>query len=967
MTSKVFALTALFCSILSLASLGKDYTYQEIPKDPLNTRIYQLENGLTVFLSQNKTKPNIHAYIAVKAGSSYDPADNTGLAHYLEHMLFKGTSQYGTSEWTKEKIYLDKIASLYEKHKAEQDPLKKKSIYREIDSISQIASKYAIPNEFDKMMSSIGANGVNAFTSFDQTVYTEEIPANQLEKWAKIESERLNNLVLRLFHTEIEAVYEEFNIGQDDDGNLAFDAMMNGLFPNHPYGTQTTIGQGAHLKNPSMLAIERYFKKYYVPNNMAICLSGDIDYDMTIRIIDQHFSAWKKDESLKPMVNLPKPIEKSIEREVVGTKEEYVMVGFGYPRSNAKDAILLKVMDAILANQRAGLMDLNLVQKQKVLNAGCWYYNLKDAGVFVLQGNPRQGQRLEEVKEMMLAELNRIKKGDFDESIIKAAIKYLKLKKMQEYEFNDQRAYEYVDIFTRNEDYKNIVDEWNKMHTISKKEIVDYALRSFTNHVTVYKRNGTPKDVLKVEKPPITPIQTNRDLQSDFVKKIIETPEIKFKPTFLDFRKDISEAKLKNGLVVNHVRNMINPTFSLFYILDMGTLNDKKLEFALKYLPFLGTKKYSAQQLQLEFFKLGVSMNVMSESDKMYVSLSGLVESFQEGVALFEEVLKDVQLDQNALQNLKEGIMKERADAKLNKSTIFWEKLRAYAQYGASNPENYVLSNKEVNDLTAEELVGKIKSLMNFKHRVFYYGTDSLAHVLSILKQKHQVSAILKDYPVKKEFKQSLTNESKVLFVDYDMVQAEIGMMSTGIKYTTAIVPQARLFNEYFGGGMGSIVFQEIRESKALAYSAFSAYSLAPEKDKNNMMFAYVGTQADKMKNALDAMKDLLNNLPYSEKSFNLAKDGMIKSIESDRITGLNIFWTYEKALKLGIKEDIRQSVYTFAQNASFQDLKNFYDGHVKNKDYVYAVMGSKKSLDLNLLKSYGPFMELSLQELFGY
>lgn len=132
-------------------------------------------------------------------------------------------------------------------------------------------------------------------------------------------------------------------------------------------------------------------------------------------------------------------------------------------------------------------------------------------------------------------------------------------------------------------------------------------------------------------------------------------------------------------------------------------------------------------------------------------------------------------------------------------------------------------------------------------------------------------------------------------------------------------------------------------------------------------MFAYVGTQADKMKNALDAMKELLNNLPYSEKSFNLSKDGMIKSIESDRITGLNIFWTYEKALKLGIKEDIRQSVYAFAQRADFQDLKNFYDVHVKNKNYIYAVMGSKKSLDLNLLKSYGAFTELSLQELFGY
>ena len=170
-------------------------------------------------------------------------------------------------------ILKQKISDLYEKHKNESDPAKKKEIYKEIDKISGDAAKYVAANELDKMVTSLGATGTNAFTSTERTVYINTIPSNELEKWLQLETERFNELVLRLFHTEIEAVYEEFNMSQDNDFRTEYYASLEEMFKKHPYGTQTTIGTAEHLKNPSLVNIHNYFDKYYVPNNMAIILA----------------------------------------------------------------------------------------------------------------------------------------------------------------------------------------------------------------------------------------------------------------------------------------------------------------------------------------------------------------------------------------------------------------------------------------------------------------------------------------------------------------------------------------------------------------------------------------------------------------------------------------------------------------------------------------------------------------------
>jgi predicted Zn-dependent peptidase len=421
----------LFQNVLSQTQTHSsgNYTFESVNGDPFKARIYKLNNGLTVYMTVYKDEPRIQTYIPIRAGSKFDPSDATGLAHYLEHMLFKGTDKYGTLDFEKEKVYIDKIISLYEKYRKTSDSDKRKKIYRQIDSISGLASQYAIANEYDKMISSIGGKGTNAYTWVEQTVYTNDIPSNQLEKWLTIEAERFRRPVMRLFHTELEAVYEEKNIGLDNDGNKVWEALFLGLYPTHQYGTQTTIGTIDHLKNPSIQKVINYYNTYYVPNNMAICLSGDFDMDEAIKLIDEKFGKLEPKEIPEYIPPVEKPITSPVVKEVYGPESEELYMGYRFGGIATTDVDMINLISRILYNRTAGLIDIDLVQSQKVLDASAFVMDFKDYSSLLLYGKPRNGQTLEEVKDLLLAEIEKVKKGDFPDWLTSAIVNNLKLKK----------------------------------------------------------------------------------------------------------------------------------------------------------------------------------------------------------------------------------------------------------------------------------------------------------------------------------------------------------------------------------------------------------------------------------------------------------------------------------------------------------------------------------------------------------
>ena len=411
MKLKTFLMTAV--ALLVLSACNSKHDYETVDGDPMQTRIYTLDNGLKIYLSVNKEEPRVQTYIAVRTGSKNDPAETTGLAHYLEHLMFKGTNHFGVTDPEAEAPYLEEIEKRYEAYRQLTDPDERRQAYHEIDSVSQLAAQYFIPNEYDKMMSAIGAEGTNAFTSQDVTCYVNDIPSNEIENWAKVESDRFQNMVIRGFHTELEAVYEEYNIYLAMDQTKQEDAMMGKLFPNHPYGTQTTIGTQEHLKNPSITNIKNYFKKWYVPNNVAICMSGDFDPDEVVEIIKKYFGEWKAGVGVEqPTFGELSPIDAPQDTTVVGQEAENLWLGWRAEAARSLQCDTLQVIESMLSNGTAGLLDLNINQQMKMLGAGGGLLPMMDHSTFILAGTPREGQSLDEVRALLLEEIAKLKKGE---------------------------------------------------------------------------------------------------------------------------------------------------------------------------------------------------------------------------------------------------------------------------------------------------------------------------------------------------------------------------------------------------------------------------------------------------------------------------------------------------------------------------------------------------------------------------
>jgi predicted Zn-dependent peptidase len=946
----------------------KAYTYESVKGDLLNARIYTLANGLKVYLSVYKDAPRIQTYIATKAGSKSDPADATGLAHYLEHLLFKGTDKYGSLDYAKEKVELEKIEALYESYRATKDEAKRKILYHQIDSISGVAAKYAIANEYDKMLSSIGATGTNAFTSFEQTVYVNDIPSNQLEKWLTIESERFRNPVLRIFHTELEAVYEEKNRGLDSDGRKVFETLFEAMFPNNNYGKQTTIGTIEHLKNPSIKKIKEYYDTYYVPNNMAICMSGDFDYEQAIRLIDSRFGNMKSKPVPAYIPGKEIPIAQPIVKEVFGPDAESMLLAYRIGGQSTADAELAEIASKILYNGTAGLMDLNLNQQQKVLSSSVFPYILKDYGVFILDANAKEGQTLEQAKDLILAEVEKLKKGEFPDWMMKAIINDIKLQQTKEYEDNSNRAMAMVNAFVNEQSWNDYTDRINKLGAITKEKVVAWAKANFNqNYVVVYKRNGEDKNAQKVNKPEITPVEVNRDAQSPFLKSIMDAKTPAIEPVFIDYTKDIVQYKTIIGAPIYTTQNKENNLFTLYYVLEMGKNHDKKLGLAVEYLNFLGTPELTNEQLKQEFYKLGCSYNVFSSEDQVYVSLQGLNESFETALKLFEGLLKNPKADKVALENLVSSIMKQREDDKLSKGKILWSGMYNYAVYGAKSPYTNILSSAELKAINPEELIQRIKDLTSYQHDIYYYGPLTADILANKINANHKAVTPLKAIPTPAAFTEQENKQTEVYVIDYDMKQAEIMMLSKDEKYNRNNLPTITLFNEYFGGGMGSIVFQTMRESKALAYSVFSSYRGPQNKEKSHYALAYIGTQADKLPEAMKGMFELMNNLPESENMFNNAKKAVEEQIRTERITKNNILFNYMNAKKMGNNYDMRKDVFAAVPSMKFENIKAFQQAHFKDKKYNIMVLGNKNTLDIKTLEGYGKLTYLKLEDVFGY
>lgn len=944
------------------------YTYKYVTGDPMQARFYTLANGLTVILSSNHKEPRVSVRFAVRAGSNTDPKDHTGLAHYLEHLLFKGTEKYGSLDWAKEKPFLDQIDGLYEQYNSTKDTAKRRMIYHRIDSVSGLASKYAIANEYDKMMTNIGSQGTNAHTWVEETVYEEDIPSNAMDKFLLVQAERFRDPIFRLFHTELEAVYEEKNRGLDNDGSKMQEAMMNYIFPTHNYGQQTTIGTIEHLKNPSLRAIRAYYHKYYVPNNMAVIMAGDIDPDQLIKKIDKAFAYMQQQPVALYNPAPEKPLTAPIVKDIFGPSAENMRICYRTPASGTHDAMVLDLISSILNNGKAGLLDLNLNKQQKVQASFAGEQQYKDYGILIIGGTPKQGQTLEDVKDLLMQQIDLVKKGDFDVSLVKAIVANAKLSLLEELEKNATRSNALMQGFIKHRGAKwnDDVADLDEQAKVSKDEIVRVANKYIgNNYVLLYKRKGEDKNIVKVDKPPITPVETNAGKQSPFVKKIEEMPVSAMSPQWLDFTNGIVRAKAGIADVL-YVPNKENELFHLYYRLEMGNRNNKLLPLAAQYFQFLGTDKYTSEQVSKEFYNIACNFNINTTADVTMISITGLQENFNKAVSLFEDILANCRPDTAALTALKGRILKARSNAKLNKQAIL-QGLINYARYGAKNPYNDVLTTEELNNLKAEDLVNILHGLPDHKHSIIYYGKLPVESFTSTIAGLHKLPAEFKAAPSRKEYPYTSQTASQVLFSNYDMVQAEIVWIRNASSYDVNKETMVDVFDNYFGGGMGSIVFQTIRESKALAYATFATYGTPARKEDPFYVLAYIGCQADKMADALKGMNELLTDMPVSEKGLELAKVSLKKDIETERVTQDGIVFSYLAARDKGIDYDQRKTEYETVDKLTMDDVKKFHQDQLSGKSYTYCVVANDKKVNMDDLKKVGDVKVLSLDEVFGY
>lgn len=954
----------------SMMLVGCANDYQTIANDPLKTRIYTLDNGLKVYMTINKEEPRVQTYIAVRVGSKNDPAETTGLAHYFEHLMFKGTENYGTSDYAAEKVLLDQIEETFEVYRKTEDEAERNALYAKIDSLSYEASKYSIANEYDKLMSAIGAEGTNAYTANDMTVYQEDIPSNQVENWAKIQADRFKCNVIRGFHTELETVYEEKNMSLTKDNRKVLESLMAGLYPHHPYGTQTTLGSQEHLKNPSITNIKNYYRTYYVPNNMAICLSGDIDPEKTMEVIEEYFGDMEPNENLPEFTFEPEPeFTEPVIKEVWGLDAENVALAWRTDAPTTADYYMVPLVASLLHNGQAGLIDMNINQQQKTLFSYAMQTHFEDYGFIGVAGMPKQGQSLDEVAELLLAEVDKLRNGEFSEDAIAACVANLKAARMNEFDNNSDRAHFYVSSYTMNVPLEFAFAQLDNMAKVTKQDVIDFVNNKMRrdNFVAVYKRCGEDKNIVRMPKPEITPILTNRDKQSAFLQEILESEVKPIEPQFLDFERDMETLTTSNGIEVLYKKNETTDLYSLNYVYNFGKTDDPEMDMAFTYLSYLGTADKSAEQIATEMYGIASSFGFVVVDNKAMVSISGLSENMAKAMNITEGLMYGAVENPMILNALKYDLLKMRADSKLQQQASF-QALRRYGTYGPDYIKAITLSNERLVNLDSKALLEKVNSLQGIKHQILYYGPMEKEELLALLESEHKCAETLAEYPVKNNYKALPTNGKRVLVAHYDSPQIYYVQLSNlGGEFDAEQDAVQSLYNLYFGGGMNSIVFQEMREARGLAYSATAKYASPYRQGDTYLYSAFIATQNDKMVEAMKAFSEIIETMPESEAAFQLTKESQIATMRTQRTIKAGVLNAYMAAQDLGIDYDRNERIYNGLQTLTLADIKAFQESKIKGLDYTYMILGDTEDIDMEYLRSIGEVEIVSAEEIFGF
>jgi len=960
------SLLILAATLMVASGLQAAYKLVQAPlaDDPMQVSIYQLDNGLTVYLSENHESPTFRSEIVVRSGSRDDPADATGLAHYLEHLMFKGSQTMGTIDWEKEKIHIDKIYELYEEHAAATDPEERAAIWEKINEESMLAAQYAVPNEIDTLFNTFGFSGINAYTASDRTVFLEIVPANRAEQWAMIESARFTKPVFRLFQTELEIVYEEKNRSLDNKQRIIQEELFKQLYGEHPYGSQTALGSIEDLKNPRLQRIKQFVEEHYVANNMAIVISGDIEKESMMDVIDRHFSHLPHREQQAFGRPMPKPLDGRVFSEVSYPGEEMVMLGYATQALGGEDVEALKVLDMILSNAQAGLIDLNLNQQQKVVHAGSFPYLRNDAGSQFFYAIPKQGQTCEEAEQLLLEQIELVKQGKFEDWILPAIVADFKKTYKASLEDNTSRAGIITESFSAHEDWATTVQELDRIEQITKADIIRVAQKYFNDDYAVVYRRDAAYSPPKVEKPALAQVEIDRSRRSSFAESVLEVDSDPIEPEFIEAGKDYQIVQFRPGVKIYYSPNPINDLFSLSMNWEFGETESPELAYAAGLLDKSGTSDLSSEDLKKEWYKLATNFNFSVSSHGSSFSIAGLDENLDASLALMDQLVSNPQADQDTLDALIAINLKMREDRKKDFEQVFTA-LRSYNRYREESPFLKELKTEEIQALKAEELLKLVANMRGMEHNIFYVGSLSLEELEQQLAPYYPEGSTLAPTPELDIPDYHVSDTNEVMYFNHATAQSQVRIEWADGSYDFDDTLNVQLFNEYFYGGMSGIVFQEMREARALCYVVWANYFQPSYRDKQNLMVGYIGTQADKTLDAIDAFIELFDDIPVSENRFESALGSLINNYRVGKVGFRDVLGVVRSWERLGIKPDPRKERFEQLPDATLEQVLEFHQDHIANKPRLFSILGPCESIDLDKLKELGTFTEVSLEDIF--
>lgn len=964
---KKFFSVIFFIAAAAISSFAAELISPVQPDDPIGVSIYKLDNGITVAFFENHNTSTVFVAEMFKIGSVDDPADKTGMAHYLEHLLFKGSEKLGTVDYDKEKELLEQIDSLYSQREKSNDPEERNQLYLEIDRLSGLAAKYAVPNDYARIMGALGATDTNAFTSYYLTCYVNSIPANELERFFAIEKDRFANPVFRGFHTELETVYEELNMSEDRPERRLMQFVMQKLYPEHPLSIPI-IGTRHDLRNPSPARVMDFYRKYYTTSNMTVILAGDIVPENALNILEN--SLGKLPPAQAPQLNrttVP-PVSEPQEYNIALPLPPEVILMWRLPELTKAEQDIADVTAMALSNGMAGILDTNFTATHLLANADVTFITRPDGNnSFMISANPVEEQPLTSAKEKLLEAVQQLKAGDFPDWLPQASAEYINYQLLNMCDSNQSIGQQIAFILSTYDNWLQAVSSINSIRNISKDEISAFAEKYLTgNCITIYVEQSNEMPELNgedVEKPPITPLEYAVTEESPLFKEITAMPTEPIKPHLPDIAKDVSnyEIEIDNRIIpVRFVENNSDNRFELQLVFDTGTLSVPELNLAQKYLDRVGSEKDNYQTMQTALFRYTGNITLAVNTTDVILSISGLDREMDKLVALASAWLNTPQLDEEALKQAKYQSALARQNAMNNFSAIN-SALTQYAVYREQSPTINALQGENLNAVTIQNLIAVIKRITATPFHINYFGKKPLNEIMP---GNFQL-ANGKPLPTSTVPQMQLKNDNMTIFV------IPIPTNQVFVQFLKDLGPYnpdnyaARLwFNYYYGNGMNSVVFSNLREKQSLAYSAYAFFD-SPETPEQHHLYTYfIATQADKLQDAVTAMFDL--GFPINQTAMLNTKDNLVKMLASRRMNGRELLALADTYHKMGLPHDYRIKNYNDLCDANTEDLIELYNNFIAGGFDCMTVTGAISNSDMEFLNTIGNIVILSPEKVFG-